>query len=126
MSNDLTILKGGQEHLARLRDGTRENVTVRLLAVREFDKWLATIDDEAGRIELVTGKDKGWADGLTPDSHRDLLALAERLNESDFFGWLRRRAERQERLLPGSSGELGRVLLSASLTGSPSAPSVAA
>lgn len=125
-SETMTILKGGTEHAAFLRNGTQEIVTVRLLAVREFDKWLQTVDDEPGRIELATGKEKGWADGLTPDSHRELLALAEKLNESDFFAWLRRRAERQERLLPGSSGELGKALMSASPTGSPSAPSAAA
>ena len=108
---------------AAFRDGTTEVVNVRQLPVRLLPKYLATIDEEAERIELLTDKPSGWADKLTPASHLELLEAGEELNAEDFFAWLRRKVQRQERLAPGSSGELGKAVLSASPTGSQSARS---
>jgi len=119
----LTTLLGGRQMAAAFRDGTTEVVNVRQLPVRLLPKYLATIDEEAERIELLTDKPAGWADKLTPASHLELLEAGEELNAEDFFAWLRRKVQRQERLAPGSSGELGKAVLSASPTGSQSARS---
>jgi hypothetical protein len=117
MTDSMEILNGGRQAVARMIDGSTEAVFVKQLPVRQLQAYLASIDDEPARIELVTGKPAGWADKLTNESHVELLAAAEGLNADTFFAWLRRRVERQERLAPGSSGELGKHLLSGSMTG---------
>lgn len=111
--------------VAYTTDGKQEIVFLRQLPVRILPQYLATIDDEAGRLELIADKPAGWADKLTVDSHVELLEVGEGLNSDSFSAWLRRRVQRQERLVPGSSGELGKQLLSASPTGSLSARSAA-
>lgn len=126
MSDSMATLAGGTKALAQFRDGTTEDVFLAQLPVRKLQDYLSSMDDEPARLELITGKPKGWADNLTHDSHNALLAAGEALNETSFFAWLRRRVARQEQLAPGSSGELGKRLLSASPTGSPSARSAAA
>lgn len=117
MTDSMDTLTGGRDAVATFIDGTTETVRLKQLPVRSLQKYLETIDDEAARLELVAGKPTGWADKLTPESHVQLLAAAEGLNSETFFAWLRRRVERQERLAPGSSGELGKHLLSGSKTG---------
>lgn len=106
-------------------DRKTEIVFLRQLPVRLLPQYLATIDDEAARLELLADKPAGWADKLTSDSHVELLEVGEGLNTDSFSAWLRRRVQRQERLVPGSSGELGKQLLSASPIGSPNARSAA-
>lgn len=117
MTDSMEILNGGREMTARMIDGTTEAVFLKQLPIRQLQRYLESIDDEAARIELVAGKPSGWADKLKVESHVELLAAAEGLNADTFFAWLRRRVERQERLAPGSSGELGKHLLSGSKTG---------
>ena len=104
-------------------DRKTEIVFLRQLPVRLLPQYLATIDDEAARLELLADKPAGWSDKLTADSHVELLEVGEGLNTDSFSAWLRRRVQRQEQLVPGSSGELGKQLLSASPTGLPSARS---
>lgn len=122
----MVTLLGGQDITVKLRTGASEIVTVRQISVREFPSLLEAIDDEPKTIEILTGKQVDWVDLLTHESHAELLKLGEEVNGGDFFNWLRRRVKRQEQLVPGSSGALGKSLLSASQTGSPSAPSAAA
>gem|GEM_PF-6156318 len=121
----MATLHGGTKVVARYNDGTTGEVFVRQLPIRSLQDYLATLDDEPARLELVCDKPKGWADSLTIESHTALLAAGEETNEQNFFAWLRRRVGRQEQLAPGSSGELGKRLLSASPTGLPSARSAA-
>lgn len=115
---ELDTLTGGRDVLAHYQDGTKEPVRIHQISIRQMDKYLATIDDEPARLELVTGNPAGWADKLTLDSHAALIEIAEEINANSFFGWLRRRIARQEKLAPGSSGELGKSVLQ-SASGSP-------
>ena len=108
-----------------MRDGSTEEVTVLALPVRRYEDLFKVIDNEPVKIELCTGRPEGWADGLTPSSHVELLEVVEEMNSSDFFAWLRRRVKRQEQLVPGSAGELGKRLLAVSPNGSPIARSAA-
>jgi hypothetical protein len=117
MTDSMETLIGGRDVVAKFLDGSTETVRIQQFKIRRMDEYLKTIDDEPARIELAADKPKGWADNLTPDSHTELLAATEGLNADTFFAWLRRRVERQERLAPGSSGELGKQLLSGSKTG---------
>jgi hypothetical protein len=121
MTDSMATLMGGKQIVAYHLDGTQEIVTLRQLPVRALPQYLATIDDEAARLELLADKPAGWADKIKPDSHVELLEAGEGLNSDSFSAWLRRRVQRQEQLVPGSSGELGKQLLSASPTGSQSA-----
>jgi hypothetical protein len=115
---------GGKQLVAYHLDGTQEIVDLKQLPVRLLPQYLATIDDEASRLEMILGKPAGWADTITSDSHVELLEAGEGLNSDSFSAWLRRRVQRQEQLVPGSSGELGKqLLLSASPTGSRNARS---
>lgn len=125
MTDSMAVAAGHKDLAAYHRNGTVETITVRALPVRKFDEFLKLIDDEAATIELVTDKPKGWADTLMPHSHAEILRVSEELNGSDFFAWLQRRVQRQERLAPGSSGEMGKRLLSVSPTGPQSAHSAA-
>ncbi len=126
MSDSMTALLGGKKAVAKFRDGMNSEVTVRQLPVRLMPDYLRLIDDEPARLELVCALKPEEVDRLTPQSHDELVALVEEVNGEGFFAWLRRRVERQERLAPGSSGELGKALLSASPTGSRNARSDAA
>lgn len=121
----MAVAAGRKDIAAYHRNGTVETITVRAVPVRNYDQILKLIDDEPGTIELVTEKPPGWSDTLMPHSHAEILRVSEELNGADFFAWLQRRVQRQERLAPGSSGELGKRLLSASPTGSQSVPSAA-
>jgi len=123
MTDSMATLMGGKQLVAYHLDGTQEIVDLKQLPVRLFPQYLATIDDEASRLEMILGKPAGWADTITSDSHVELLEAGEGLNSDSFSAWLRRRVQRQEQLVPGSSGELGKQLLSASPTGSRNARS---
>lgn len=125
MTDSMSVAAGVKELAAYHRNGTVETIAVRALPVRKFDTYLKLIDDEPGTIELVTDKPPGWSDTLMPHSHAEIMMVSEELNGADFFAWLQRRVKRQEQLAPGSSGELGKRLLSASPTGSQSVPSAA-
>lgn len=103
--------------MARYTDGTGGEVFLRQVPIRQLPTYLATMDDEPALLELVADKPKGWADGLTVESHTELIAASEALNSDTFFAWLTRRVKRQEKLAPGSSGELGKAILSGSKTG---------
>lgn len=117
MTDSIATLTGGRQMTARFTNGTTESITLRQVPIRLMPSYLATMDDEPALLELVADKPKGWADGLTIESHEELIAASEALNSDTFFAWLRRRVRRQESLAPGSSGELGKAVLSGSKTG---------
>ncbi len=111
MDSKTETLLGGRTMVAAFNDGTSETVQVRQLPIRLLPQYLAAIDDEPKLVELLCDKPSGWSDNLRLDSHAAILAAGEEVNSESFFAWLRRRVSRQERLAPGSSGELGKALL---------------
>lgn len=115
----MATLLGGLEITVNKLDGTTEKVKVRQLPVRLLQAYLLKMDDEAASIELFCDKPEGWADGLTLESCTAVITEGERLNGETFFAWLQRRVARQERLVPNSTGEVGKTVLSHSLTSSP-------
>jgi len=101
MPSDLTQLIGGLDLEVGLLNGTTEKVRVRALPIRLLPSYFAVMDDEPAMVELFCERPAGWSDTLAPESFEKILVEGEALN-ADFFGrWLRRRMERQERLLPG-------------------------
>lgn len=87
----IAVLNGASTAIARFTTGTNELVSIRQLPVRKFVEYAKLLDDEPGRIEFVTGKESGWADNLTPESHVELLAACDAANSTNFFAWLGRR-----------------------------------
>lgn len=117
MTDSIVTIAGGRTITARFTDGTTAEVFLRQVPIRLLPKYLAALDDEPALLELVADKPAGWADNLTVESHVELVAASEALNSDTFFAWLTRRVKRQESLAPGSSGELGKALLSGSKIG---------
>lgn len=119
MDNKMATLMGGTETTVEKLDGTSETVKVRQLPVRLLQSYLLKLDDEAAAIELFCDKPEGWADTLTIASCAAVVTEGEKLNSESFFAWLQRRVARQERLVPNSTGEVGKTVLSLSPTSSP-------
>jgi hypothetical protein len=119
----LETLLGGSNALVGFLSGEEETVRVRQLPIRDYPDYLAAQMDEPRMAELLCGKPTGWGDSLEFASLEGIISEGDRLN-ADFFGrWLRRRLERQERLLPGS---LAGVSVTPSPTASPTPPSAPA
>lgn len=91
--NELEIIAGRRAAMAHFIDGPPEPVQVRIMTVREWPKYSTFLNDEPGRLELICGKEKGWADRLTMESHEELIAIGEELNADPFVRWLSRLAK---------------------------------
>lgn len=91
---------------ARFTDGHEEPVTVQMLGIKSLPDYLQRFDDEAKTIELFCDKPDGWADGLAPDSHVELIGAGQDLNLSNLTAWYRRRVARTEMLRPGFEKQL--------------------
>lgn len=86
-----TIL-GGQEFEAKKRDGTTEVVTIRQLTIKQISKqWLLVALEEDKQVELYCGKPDGWDDGLTIESHEEIVNIGSALNRPTIARWGERR-----------------------------------
>lgn len=125
MNSTTAALTGGTELVALFSDGTHETVKVRQLPVRLLPKYLEAQNDEPAMVALFVDRPAEWVDCLSLKSFVAILEEGERMNADDFFAWFGRMVRRAERLVPGSSGELGKAKASPSPIGSPSARSAA-
>jgi hypothetical protein len=96
-------LFGGTMLQVTKTDGTYECVKVLQLPVRQFNALLTVQDDECKLVELYTGKPEGWADTLSVESFEAIITEGERVNADPFGRWFKRRLDRMERLVPGST-----------------------
>lgn len=121
--NDLENIRGGMDLELSLVGGGTEQVFVRQIPIRLMPQLLAALEDEPRMVELFCDRPEGWSDTLTPEAFEKVVAEGERLNADFFSRWLRRRLDRQERLLPGITEQLAKNagLPTGSLK-SPSAP----
>lgn len=94
-------LSGGVEIEVLLKDGTREKVLVREIAIEEYPALLKALNDEQRQVEIFCGRPEGWAARLRPRSHHLAMVTGEELNKEPFFGWCARRIETQRILAPG-------------------------
>lgn len=88
--DDMAALRGGESATANFLDGGSEQVFLRCLPVRLFQRFVAAIDDECAMIELVADKPSGWADTLTLESHEKLVERAFELNFPGAARWFAR------------------------------------
>jgi hypothetical protein len=118
------VLLGHSNETAIFADNSSELIEVRILPIKSYPALLAAQGDECTVIEMYCGKEKGWAETLTRESHEHLLSVGERLNADFFSRWVSRRLQSQERLIPGSVRRVTERALeaSASPTGSPKQP----
>jgi hypothetical protein len=120
-SPKLESLLGGREFRVKLIDGSTETVQIRQLPVRDFERYLAKLDDECGVAEMLCLKEAGWADRIHPTSLGELVTAGEEVNADFFVPWLRRRADRAKRIASGVAPEPAKT----SPTTLPASPSVA-
>lgn len=104
----METLHGYGSLLVSFADSSRpsETVFIRQLPLREMESLLGAQGDEMLLAQVYTGKDAEWIDSLSPASQEAIVSEGDRIN-ADFFGrWFRRRLDRQERLVPGSTDRL--------------------
>lgn len=86
---------GHVQHTVTLRneDGSTrtETVMVRELTCEQLELYLVAFLSEPRRIEVVCGKQEGWANMLTRQSHQELVEIDERVNLDFFSRWKARR-----------------------------------
>jgi hypothetical protein len=86
--------------------GLVERVLVRELAVKEYPRMLAALNDETVQVEVFCGRPRGWGETLTAKSHDEVMRAGEALNKEPFFGWCARRTESIRRMAPGKMEEM--------------------
>jgi len=137
MNNSNNTLFGGRLATVAFLDGRTEEITVRQLPLRDYERAFNILDDELALTALICGKDKAWltgskedgSDGLQPESYEALRAAAQEVNGNGFFAWSQRRAERLHAQLLQNAGLLAalppeamRLAVEASNPSRPSSP----
>lgn len=101
---DRQILLGGTQMSVSLRDGSAEEVTVRMLPIRDFPRYMELAKHLAQRAELLCGMWAGWADMLTDESLYAITDKGAELNDPRLAVWTERQAMAAEaearRLMP--------------------------
>jgi hypothetical protein len=100
MNNTNTTLFGGRKAPVQFNDGRTEEITIRQLALRDYEKAFAVLDDEMALTALICGREKAWllgskedgSDGITTDCYEALQVHIQEVNAKGFFVWSRRRA----------------------------------
>lgn len=94
MPNNQQILEGGVIVIAKFDPTTKgekpeEKVLVKILKLRQLREYgpMMAANDEAGQIELFTGKDAEWVDSLAHDSAVQILKEGQELNRDFFVQW---------------------------------------
>lgn len=90
MGRDITVV---------LASGQTEDITVRELSVREWQKFASIIDDEAALIDAAADKQDGFSTLLTPESFTTAAQVVREMNRH-FFGWAARKVQTQLSQLP--------------------------
>lgn len=81
------IIDGGTTITAIRSDGSgSEQVHVKLLSIREIQRYFENGDDIAFLAELFTGKPKGWSELVTVKTCLDVVERGEALNRSPLPG----------------------------------------
>ena len=98
------VLNGGTTMTALHRDGTAEDVLVRVVPLSKVVQYASKIDNVCELIELVCDKPPGWADGLLPESAFALDDEARRLNDPTMARVAKRQQQVAGRIVEMSKG----------------------
>ncbi len=77
-----------------LMDGTKSEVKVRQLPIRQLATYDTKQADEPALVEFLCGKDEGWADLLTHESYEAVVTTGVEINRGPFERYIARLAER--------------------------------
>lgn len=100
MKEDMQTLTGEKTLEVAHRDGSKEQVTVREMPIRKIPRLLELQDDEPALVEMYTGKDAAWVDGLTTASFEAIVEAGAELNFPIIERWMQRKAAAVSRLMP--------------------------
>ena len=89
---------------------TAETVFVRQLPIRLFPQLRAALQDEGKMIELYCDKPAGWADGLTVESHEELIAKGDEINRDFFSRWVERMKSREGLVPKVDAAEIAQIV----------------
>lgn len=92
------IVNGGEDIPVSFTDGRREMVKVRLLSVRELERYAANAESPARLAGLFTRRPDEWVDALDHDSLYRIVERGEALNAGPFAEFARRQKARGELL----------------------------
>jgi hypothetical protein len=96
----VTVL-GGKEVVVRLVDGQERLVRVRQLPIRLYGQLALALDEYGERlVELYTGQEPGWAEGLTTESQMEILQEGDAVNFQCFQRWVEQKTAAIARLAP--------------------------
>jgi hypothetical protein len=90
----LAKLAGDEDFTARLRAGGTVDVRIRQVAIREIEKFLNLLDDEAAMVEFLCGQPSPWADSLEIESHEKIIERGFALNHPTCERFIQRKMER--------------------------------
>ena len=123
MSNiqEQSILNGGVSVSLKKNDGSSENVTVRLLKIKEFPDYLRLVDDEEALAEFLCDKESGWTQTLSVEDILNICEKGHELNFKNACRWGQRRANLNDALLPTAAS--GVAIQSHFPNSAPTAPS---
>lgn len=125
-TNVAETVRGGRVIIVMFRDGGTEEVLVRQLPVKLFAEYAQRIDDEELQVEMFCDKPAGWAATLTVESHEEVVAIGEEVNNAAFFRWCGRRTERRAGMVGAVRAPVAVMAPPISPNGSPKSPSSAA
>ncbi len=106
----MITLLGGTEIAVQKTDGSNETVKVLQLPIKLFPRLRACMQDEGLQVELYCGKEKGWSDSLTPESHEKVITTGEAINRDFFLRWVERLKTREAYLPKADPTEIAMLI----------------
>jgi hypothetical protein len=88
----------------------REEIRVRQIKLKDYERGFALIDDEIALAAFCVdpGRDKDWVETLTAESYEELHTVVEEVNAKGFFVYAARRSQQlkadQERTITAMAG----------------------
>lgn len=103
----METLKAGRKITVTVDDtGASEEVVVRQLPVKDYQKAIAVADKEIELAAVVVAKPVAWVESLTPESYEELVVAMNEVNAKGFFTFAAREHDKLMRKLSGASPEL--------------------
>lgn len=90
----MDTLNGGRVVTVVKADGSKEDITVRQLPLKDYSAAFAAFDNEMELVSVICAKDKNWVFTLAPDSYEELLLAVQAVNDKGFFAYAARQNER--------------------------------
>jgi hypothetical protein len=123
MDNILTNLTGSNLMDAMFDDGHKDKVTVFQIRVKDFQRAIESIQDEAMLVDIYCRKPDGWSLTLDLASFDAIAEAGKIINKTFFERRAARTVEMLEVLMPGLRQKILEKAISISIPMSPASPS---